>query len=73
LQLKAVQTFYNDFNLKKYPNFTVGTEGYTYVVQRYYEVKTTPYIAIYGKDGKLVKHIDNSPKVDDVMETVKKL
>ncbi|HEY2581007.1 MAG TPA: thioredoxin-like domain-containing protein [Mucilaginibacter sp.] len=73
LQLKAIQTFYNDFNLKSYPNFTVGTEGYTYVVQRYYEVKTTPYIAIYGKDGKLVKAIDKSPNVDDVLATIKKI
>jgi thiol-disulfide isomerase/thioredoxin len=73
LQLKAIQTFYNDFNLKNYPNFTVGTEGYTYLVQRYYEVTTTPFVAIYRKDGKLEKAFAKSPSVDDVMDAVKKL
>ena len=34
LQLKAIQVFQRDFDLKKYPNFTIGTEGYTYVVQK---------------------------------------
>src|ERR1700730_10973165 len=73
LQLKATQTFYRDFDLKKFPNFTVGTEGYTYVVQRFYEVKTTPYIALYDKKGKLVKAYDKVPKVDDLVDEVKKL
>lgn len=73
LQLKATQTFYRDFDLKKFPNFTVGTEGYTYVVQRFYEVKTTPYIALYDKKGKLVKAYDKVPKIDELSDEVKKL
>jgi len=73
LQLKAIQTFYKDFDLKNYPNFTVGTEGYTYLVQRYYEVKTTPYVAIYDKKGKLVKAFDKAPKVDEMLDEVKKI
>src|ERR1700722_15376073 len=32
LQLKAIQVFYRDFDLKKYPNFIVGTEGSSYLV-----------------------------------------
>jgi thiol-disulfide isomerase/thioredoxin len=73
LQLKATQTFYSDFDLKKYPNFTVGTEGYTYVVQRFYQIKNTPYIALYDKKGKLVKAYDKVPKVDDLVNEVKKI
>ncbi len=71
--LKASQVFYRDFNLKKYPNFTVGTEGTTYVVQRYYQVRTTPYIALYNKNGKLAKAYDKAPTVDDLVAEVKKL
>jgi thioredoxin-related protein len=72
-QLKAIQVFYNDFDLKKYPNFTVGTEGYTYVVQKYYQVKTTPFIALYDKDGKMVKYYEKAPTIDDLAAEVKKL
>jgi thioredoxin-related protein len=72
-QIKAIQVFARDFDLKKYPNWTVGTEGYTYKVQQYYHVATTPYIAIYDKIGKPVKYIDKDPKVEDILAAVKKL
>ncbi|MDB5016501.1 MAG: thiol-disulfide oxidoreductase [Mucilaginibacter sp.] len=72
-QIEALRVFYRDFDLKKYPNFTVGTEGYTYVVQKYYQVKTTPYIALYDKTGKLVKTYEKAPKIEDLAEEVKKI
>ncbi len=72
-QLKAIQVFARDYELKKYPNWTVGTEGYTYKVQQYYHVATTPFIAFYDKIGKPVKYIDKEPKAEDIVATVKKL
>lgn len=72
-QIKAIQVFARDFNLKKYPNFTVGTEGYTYTVQKFYQVRTTPYVAIYDKTGKPVKYFDKSPKTEDILAAVKGL
>ena len=72
-QIKAIQVFYRDFDLKKYPNITVGTEGYTYLVQKYYKVKTTPYIAFYDKNGKLVQFFDHSPLIDDVVKAAGKV
>jgi len=72
-QLKAIQVFYRDFDLKKYPNFTVGTEGYTYVVQKYYDVHSTPYIALYDKNHKLVKAWEKAPPVDELADEAKKL
>lgn len=71
--LKASQIFYRDFDLKKYPNFKVGTEGYTYVVQKFYQVRTTPYIALYDKNHKMVKYYDKAPKIDDLAAEAKKL
>ena len=72
-QIKAIQVFARDFDLKKYPNFTVGTEGYTYVVQKYYQVRTTPFIALYDKNHKMVKYFDKAPKVDELVAAIKKL
>jgi thioredoxin-related protein len=70
--LIAVKNFYRDFDLKKYHNITVGTEGRTYVVQQYYQVATTPYIAIYDHKGKLVKAFDKVPPMDELVAAVKK-
>ena len=72
-QLKAIQVFYRDFSLKNYPNFTVGTEYPTYKVQQYYQVRTTPYIALYDKNGKLAKSYEKAPPVADLVAEVKKL
>jgi thiol-disulfide isomerase/thioredoxin len=72
-QLKAIQVFYRDFDLKKYPNFIVGTEYPTYKVQQYYQVRTTPYIALYDKDGKLVKSYEKAPKAEELAAEVKKI
>ena len=72
-QLQAIKTFYRDYNLAKYPNFTVGTEGYTYVVQKYYNVRSTPFIALYNRKGKLSKSFEKPPKMDELVADVKKL
>ena len=70
--LIAVKTFYNDFGLKKYPNIIVGTEGHSYVVQKYYQVRTTPYIAVYDRKGKLITAYDKAPTISELIATVKK-
>jgi len=72
-QLKAIQVFYRDFDLKKYPNFIVGTEYPTYKVQQYYQVHTTPYIALYDKSGKLMKAWEKAPSADELAGEVKKI
>ncbi|HWZ35148.1 MAG TPA: thioredoxin domain-containing protein, partial [Mucilaginibacter sp.] len=43
--IRAIKNFVKEYDLKKYPNITVGTEGYTYLIQKYYHIETTPYIA----------------------------
>ena len=72
-QIKAIQTFARDFDVKKWTNWTIGTEGYTYNVQQFYHIATTPYIAIYDKIGKPVKYIAKDPKVEDILAATKKL
>ncbi|EHQ28281.1 TlpA family protein disulfide reductase [Mucilaginibacter paludis] len=72
-QLKAIQIFYRDFGLNQYPNITIGTEGSTYTLQRFYQVRTTPYIAIYSKTGQLVKAFDKEPKLNDILTVLKKV
>jgi thioredoxin-related protein len=71
--IRSIKGFYRDFGLSSYPNITVGTEGYTYQVQRYFDVKNTPYIAIYNHNGKLAKTFAKVPKdVNEVVAAIKK-
>jgi thiol-disulfide isomerase/thioredoxin len=73
-----IKNFNRDYSLFKYQNITMGTEypdflkyGF-YPVQRYYGVQTTPYIAIYNKQGKLSKAFSKEPKIEDLTAAVKK-
>ncbi len=72
VQYKMIKEFYRNFGLAAYPNITVGTEGYTYEMQKYFDVKTTPYIAIYDKHGKLVKAYEKAPDVKELVDVAKK-
>jgi len=72
-EIRAIRDFYRDYDLKKHSNFTVGTEGYSMVVQRYYDVHSTPYIALYDKNHKLVKSWDKAPSADELADEAKML
>jgi len=69
---KMIKAFYRDFGLSQYPNFTVGTEGYSYKVQQYYGIKTTPFVAIYTGKGELVKAFVKQPKIAELVTAIKK-
>jgi thioredoxin-related protein len=70
--LRAIKTFNKEYKLGGYPNIIIGTEGYTYLVQKYYNVLSTPFIAIYNRKGKMVQSFSKPPKIDDVIAAVKK-
>lgn len=70
--IRAIKSFVKEFNLKKYPNISVGTEGYSYLIQKYYSIETTPYIAVFNASGKLSKAFRKAPeKVDTLIAAVK--
>lgn len=71
-QFKAIKDFVKDYHLNKYPNITVGTEGYTYVVQKFYQVRTTPYEAVYNKNHQLTETFAKIPEIEDLAKAVKK-
>lgn len=71
--LNLLRDFRKTYNLSKYPNFTMGTEYPDYKVQQFYHVQSTPFIAIYDRDGKLTKSYNKVPTVDDLMASVKKV
>ena len=70
--LKMLKEFHRDYVFAAQPNVLMGTEYPDYKIQRYYSVATTPYIAIYGRNGKLVDAFDKAPKIPELLEAVKK-
>jgi len=70
--LMNMKLFYVNFGLASYPNIVMGTEGSTYIVLRYYNVKNTPYIAVYDKKGKLIQGFEKVPKMEDLEAALKK-
>ncbi|MFD2144136.1 TlpA family protein disulfide reductase [Mucilaginibacter antarcticus] len=69
--IRAIKNFVRDFDLKKFSNIHVATEGYTYMLQKFYKIETTPYVAIYNSNGKLTKAFRKQPETDDVVAAVK--
>lgn len=62
--IKSVIDFDRQFQLSKHKNIKIGSEGYTFIVQKYYGINHFPFVAKYGKNGKLIKILspDLSPK-----------
>ena len=71
--IRMVKTFQNDYGLTAWPNVILGTEGYTYTVQRFYQLKHTPYIAIYDHKGKLMQAYEKVPEMQELLATIKKV
>jgi thioredoxin-related protein len=55
LPLNEVKKFDDEYHLSSKPNIKVGTEGYTFIVQKYYNVERFPFVAEYDKKGKLTQ------------------
>jgi hypothetical protein len=65
-----VKQFETDFHLNRYSNIKVGTEGYTFVVQRYYHIDKFPFVALFNAKGSLIASYYNSPQVDEIISTL---
>jgi len=64
--LGEVRKFDDLFNLSSHPNIKIGSEGYTFVVQRFYRVEHFPFVAEYNKEGKLEKILSQKLKPEEM-------
>ncbi|HNP20496.1 MAG TPA: thioredoxin domain-containing protein [Panacibacter sp.] len=67
-----VVKFEADFSLMNYPTIKVGTEGESFVVQRFYGVQKFPFIALYDKTGLITAYHRTPTTVDVVLKELKK-
>ena len=71
--MAMLKPFVTKYKLNQYLNFKVGTEGTSYVVRNYYQIRSFPYIAIYDKDGKLVKTYEGTQPHEEIFKTLKQI
>ncbi len=71
--LNELTAFEKKYNVPKYQNIRVGTEGTTYAVRNYYKLQKTPFTAVYDKKGMLVFSYKEETPVDEMLARLKKL
>ena len=68
--LDEVKKFYVTYGLAAYPNIKVGTEGYSFIVQQYYQIQRFPFIAIYNKNNQLSTILTDYGQLEKLVATV---
>lgn len=67
MPIDQVKHFVTEFQLEKYSNIYVGTEGDTFFVGRYYNVGKLPFMALHNKNGDLIKIYDKEISLEDLL------
>jgi hypothetical protein len=73
LSIDQVKQFVSEFQLDKYPNIFVGTEGDSFFVGKYYRIGKIPFLALYNKYGDLIKIYDKDISIEDLLIQIRGL
>jgi thiol-disulfide isomerase/thioredoxin len=71
LPLDRLVKFGSEYPLNKYKNIVAGTEGMTFVVRNFYEIKEMPFAVVYNKGGMLVGKYEREIPLDKVIPLLK--
>jgi hypothetical protein len=73
LPVENVKQFAARYSLTEYSNIYVGTEGNSLFVRDYYNVLKFPFLALYNKNGDLIKIYNEEYNLDDLSEQLRNL
>lgn len=71
--VQDLRAFEKKYQVAKYPNIKVGTEGTSYYLRNFYRLDKTPFTAVYDKTGKLAYFYKDDPPVNEMLTRLKKL
>jgi thioredoxin-related protein len=71
--LRMLKNFSRDFDLPGHKNITMGSEFPKTAIVNYFHVQTTPFVAVYDRNGKMVQYLNKLPKIEDVVAAIKKV
>jgi thiol-disulfide isomerase/thioredoxin len=66
---KEIQQFAADYNLLLHKNIIVGRDE-QYFIPRFFKVRFTPFVAVYNKDGVLLKAFEGGASVKKLLDTL---
>lgn len=52
------------FKISSNSSFKIGSEGYSFIVQKYYNIQKLPFIALYNKQQQLIKILSPEEEPD---------
>lgn len=70
--IPPLKKFVDDFGLAKYANIKAGTEGMYHATMNFYHVDTTPFTALYNKNGTLISYYRTVPKIQTLVMQLSK-
>ena len=73
LPIDKVTKFVKDYDLNKYQNVYVGSEGNSFFVRNYYKITDMPFAALYTKNGDLIMSYMKVATLQDLSDKLKKL
>ena len=71
--VNEVVDFEKSYQTTRYPNIKVGIEIPIFFFRQYYNLKNTPFTALYDKHGKLIISYKKETPVDDLIKHLKVL
>lgn len=74
MPVDKVKPYVAENKLDKYPNIYVGTEGNSLYVANYYNITKFPFVALYDKNGNLIKkYTSKEINLEDLINRLKQL
>lgn len=73
LPIESMDKFQKQFNLISYKNIYSGTEGSSFFVKNFLNIQEIPFVALYNKDGGIIKKYSRPANIDDMISELKKL
>lgn len=70
MPLQEMKAFIEKYNLSKYNNITVGQDIH-YMLPSFYMIGSLPYLAMYDKQGKLLRTFEGTMKMEDLINVFK--
>jgi len=71
--IEQVKQFVSEFQIEKYPNIYIGTEGYSFFAGSYYGVGKLPFVALHNKNGDLIKDYNDEVSIEDLLLNLRSL
>jgi len=74
MPVEKVKPYVAENRLYLYPNIYIGTEGNSLFVANYFSIKLFPFVALFDKNGTLVKkYTSKEVSIDDLINRLKSL